>query len=213
MFYRSSADRFGQWTTSVAVVLFWTLVVAVPAVAQEAASETDEAEAAAIQAAREALEGEKAGAAEADPADVESIESIVAAVYDVISGEAGAPRDWDRWMSLFIPEAQLIPSGWGPDGTHRYRVITPKEYSENAPRGFAQAGFFETELHKVTEQFSGIAHVFSTYESRRSPDDAEPFVRGINSFQLMNDGARWWVVSVYWQSATAEHPIPDSYKP
>jgi hypothetical protein len=36
-------------------------------------------------------------------------------------------------------------------------------------------------------------------------------MRGINSFQLFNDGERWWVLSVYWQHETAEHPIPESY--
>ncbi|NBW93678.1 MAG: hypothetical protein EBR20_04815, partial [Bacteroidetes bacterium] len=31
-----------------------------------------------------------------DPADVESVDAIIAAVYDVISGEAGEERNWDR---------------------------------------------------------------------------------------------------------------------
>ena len=212
MFYRRSANKFGRWTTSAAIVLAWTLVVANPALAQEG-NESDEAEAAAIQAARAALEGEEAVPKEADPADVESIEAIMAAVYDVISGEAGAPRDWGRFLSLFIPEAQLIPSGFRSDGEHGYRVMTPKEYSELGPRFFAEAGFYETELHRVAEEYSGIAHVFSTYESRNSPDDAEPFQRGINSFQLMNDGSRWWVVSVYWEGESEGREIPDSYVP
>ncbi len=208
MFYRSRSDRLGQWTASAAIVLFWTLVVASPALAQE----RDEAEAAAIQAAKEALGGVDAGPPEADPADVESIESILTAVYDVISGEAAAPRDWDRFLSLFLPEARLIPSGFGPEGNHGYRVWTAKEYSERAPAFFAENGFYETELHSVVERYSAIAHVFSTYESRNSPD-AEPFQRGINSFQLMNDGSRWWVVSVFWEAESEDRPIPDSYVP
>ncbi|MEE9208491.1 MAG: hypothetical protein V3U67_09020 [Gemmatimonadota bacterium] len=211
MFYRSRTDRLGQWTASAAIMLFWTLVVASPALAQD---KTDAAEAAAIQAAIEALGiPQDAPPPEADPADVESIEAIMAAVYDVISGEAGAPRDWDRFLSLFIPEAQLIPSAFRPDGEHGYRVWTAKEYSELAPRFFADDGFYETELHRVTEEYSGIAHVFSTYESRKSPDDAEPFQRGINSFQLMNDGSRWWVVSIYWEAESEGREIPDSYVP
>ena len=61
----------------------------------------------------------------ADPADVESVDAIVAAVYDVISGPAGQARDWDRWRSLFLPEARLIAVGQAPDGTQSYRVMTP----------------------------------------------------------------------------------------
>ncbi|MCL7961140.1 MAG: hypothetical protein M8861_13185, partial [marine benthic group bacterium] len=46
--------------------------------------------------------------------DVESANAIIAAVYDVISGPAGAERDWDRMRSLFLPGAQLTPSFESP---------------------------------------------------------------------------------------------------
>src|SRR5436190_11120186 len=35
----------------------------------------------------------------ADPKDVSSMDSIMKAIYDVISGEKGKPRDWDRFRS------------------------------------------------------------------------------------------------------------------
>ncbi|HZH06175.1 MAG TPA: hypothetical protein VEY69_05825, partial [Lautropia sp.] len=46
----------------------------------------------------------------ARPADVRSVESIVAALYDVISGDAGVKRDWNRFRSLFYPGARMIPT-------------------------------------------------------------------------------------------------------
>jgi len=55
-----------------------------------------------------------------------------------------------------------------------------------------------------------IAQVFSTYESRHTKD-AEPFQRGINSFQLLFDGHRWWVVTIYWQGERPGLPIPKQY--
>ena len=61
------------------------------------------------------------------------------------------------------------------------------------------------------EQFGHITHVFSTYESFHSPSDKQPFARGINSFQLFNDGKRWWVVTIYWQQETPEIQIPKEY--
>jgi hypothetical protein len=36
-------------------------------------------------------------------------------------------------------------------------------------------------------------------------------MRGINSFQLFNDGKRWWILSVYWQHESAEYAIPQKY--
>jgi hypothetical protein len=61
------------------------------------------------------------------------------------------------------------------------------------------------------EQFGQIAHVWSTYESRRDPSDPEPFMRGINSIQLFDDGKRWWILSIYWQHESSKHSIPAKY--
>jgi hypothetical protein len=150
-------------------------------------------------------------AQDADPADVGSIDAIIAAVYDVISGPAGEARDWDRWHSLFIEEARLIPVGRSADGAARARVMTPADYAEGSGAYLEENGFFEVEIGRVTEEFGQIAHLFSSYESRRTETDPEPFARGINSFQLMNDGTRWWVVSIMWDSERPDNPIPAKY--
>ncbi len=148
---------------------------------------------------------------EADPADVSSIGAIITAVYDVISGDAGEARDWDRWHSLFAEGATLSAVGRAPDGTVRRTIMTPESYVERSGAVLEQNGFVEAEIGRTTEQFGLIAHAFSTYESYRSRSDSEPFQRGINSFQLMNDGGRWWVVSVYWQAEGPDFPIPGRY--
>ena len=149
----------------------------------------------------------------ADPADVESIDAIMKAVYEVISGDAGVARDWDRFRSLFAPGATLNPVGRSPGGTYARRIMTPAEYAENSGAWLEQNGFHEVEIHRVTEQYGVIAHAFSTYESRRLATDPEPFARGINSFQLLDDGERWWVISIYWLGESPDHPIPAKYLP
>jgi hypothetical protein len=150
----------------------------------------------------------------ADPADVESIDAIMAAVYDVISGEAGEARDWDRFMSLFISEARLIASGRNPQGDHGYQVMTPRQFVDGPGGWMVENGFFEDEAYQVTERWADIAHVFSSYNSYRTAADMEAgnhFQRGINSFQLMYDGERWWVVSIFWEGEAPDRPIPDEY--
>ena len=147
----------------------------------------------------------------ANPADVNSIDAIIAAVYDVISGPAGKKRDWDRMRSLFVPGARLIPTGPRQAGGYGARVLTVDEYIERASGFFEKEGFFEREATRRTEEFGQIAHVFSTYESRHAPDDAKPLQRGINSIQLMNDGKRWWVVTIFWQGEDEKHPLPEKY--
>ncbi len=148
-------------------------------------------------------------AAAANPADVASVDSIIAAVYDVISGPAGKKRDWDRMRSLFVPGARLIPTGpRQTGGGFASRVLTVDEYIERASGFFEKEGFYEREASRKTEEFGQIVHAFSTYESRHAPDE-KPFQRGINSIQLMNDGNRWWVVTIFWQGEDEKHPLPE----
>ena len=142
--------------------------------------------------------------------DVTSIDSIIEALYASISGPAGQERDWDRFKNLFIPEAKLIPTGQRQDGSVGYTAWGVEEYIERVRPQFLQTGFFEDEISRETEQFGNIAHVFSTYKSMRE-EGGDVFARGINSFQLLWDVERWWVVSVYWSAENANHPIPSEY--
>lgn len=151
-------------------------------------------------------------AVQAKPEDVSSIEAILAATYDVISGPAGKKRDWDRFRSLFYPGARLIPTGKRPNESEvKARVLSPDDYVERSAPRLETEGFFERGVSNKTVHYGNIAHVFSTYESRRKADDATPFVRGINSFQLVNDGKRWWVMTILWQAETPDNPIPAEY--
>jgi len=148
----------------------------------------------------------------ADPNDVATMDSIVAALYDVISGPAGQKRNWDRFRSLFVPGARLIPTGRNPQtGEVASRVRTPEEYISRSAPLLEQNGFFEREISRRTEKFGNIAHLFSTYESRHKAEDEKPFARGINSIQLMNDGKRWWVVTIFWQGEDEKAPLPAEY--
>lgn len=151
-------------------------------------------------------------AIETDPNDVSSVDSIIEAVYDVISGPAGAERDWDRMRSLFLPDARLIPSWRTEEGEVGYRYMTVEEWIENAAAHFAENPFFEVEISRVEERYGHIAHAFSTYESRTEAAGA-PFTRGINSFQLLSDGDRWWIVNIFWQGESDAEPIPEQYLP
>jgi hypothetical protein len=149
----------------------------------------------------------------AKPADVASPDAILAAVYEVISGPAGQARDWDRFRSLYLAGARLIPTGPKKEGSGFFaRTMTPDEYVARAIPFFEKEGFYEKEAARRMERYGNIVQVFSTYESRHDPKEA-PFARGINSFQLFFDGTRWWVVTVFWQAETPENPIPKEFLP
>ena len=147
------------------------------------------------------------------PADVNSMDGILADLYDVISGPAGQKRDWDRMRSLFVSGARLIPTTRQADGSFATRVLDVDGYITSAGASLEKNGFFEKQVSKHVEIFGHVTHVFSTYESRRKSDDAKPFARGINSIQLMNDGKRWWIVTVFWEAERPDNPIPSQYLP
>jgi hypothetical protein len=147
------------------------------------------------------------------PEDVSSPGAIVNAVYDVISGPAGQRRDWDRFRSLFADGARLIPTGPRPSGDFGPRVLDPEGYIRRSEPIFETTSFFEKEVARRVESFGHIVHMFSTYEARHDPKDAAPFVRGINSFQLVFDGARWWVVTIFWEAESEAAKIPKEYLP
>ena len=147
----------------------------------------------------------------ANPSDFSSIDAIIKAAYDVISGPAGKKRDWDRERSLFFSGARLIPTALEA-GAHDVdptpQMLTVEDYIARVEPFFEKDPFYEIEVARRIEQFGRIAHVWSRYESRHDPADAQPFMRGINSIQLFHDGNRWWIVTIYWQHESPEFPLP-----
>jgi hypothetical protein len=156
----------------------------------------------------------------ADPADVDSLDGIVTALYDSVSFEHGTRPDWERFVSLFDPTAVMVRID------PRLTAIPMRERSEPALRvssiedfvarttaaidnGVLEA-FTERELTRRTEVFADLAQVFSTYE--RSVGDGE-LHRGINSMQLVKDGARWWIVSLSWTDESDTGQLPSRYLP
>lgn len=144
---------------------------------------------------------------------VATLDSTLETLYGVISGEKGEARDWELFKYLFHPDAKLIPSGKQKDGKVIARYLTPEDYIASSGKWLVENGFFEKEIHREVHTFGNITQVFSTYESFKSETDTEPFMRGINSIQLLNDGDRWWVVNIYWTQETSQNPIPEVFLP
>ena len=141
--------------------------------------------------------------------DVTSIDATITALYDVISGDPGATRDWDRFRNLFRPEARLIPTRKSPQEELTLQALTPEDYVKLFSSRIS-TGFFEKELHRATEQYGTIAHVFSTYETKEKKDGPVTN-RGINSIQLFFDGKRYYIVNIFWCAEGLGFPLPEKY--
>lgn len=147
---------------------------------------------------------------EARTADVATIEGLTSAYFESISGAAGEARDWDRLRSLCHPDARFVASRPMGGGAGVF-ALTVEDFVTHNRRYFEKGGFFEREVSRREERFGNIAHVWSTYESRRNAEDPQPYVRGIYSFQLHRDADRWWIISVFWDYERPENPIPQRY--
>lgn len=150
------------------------------------------------------------------PEDVASPEAIVLAAYDAIAHAPGEPFDWPRFRSLHLPDARLIPNTEQREGSFDVLsldefiawidAVTPAPGSEN------DHGFVEEQIAAEVERYGDIAHVFSTYQKHVWGSD-QILGRGINSFQLVHDGQRWWIAGIVWDEEDGAGPIPADYLP
>ena len=148
----------------------------------------------------------------AAPGDVESIDAICKALYASISGPAGQARDWNRVRSLFHRHHKMLPVVRGRSGMQAV-ALTVDDYVQRSGPMLERDGFFEQEIARQVLQFGDLAHVWSTYAGRRALADAEPFLRGINSIQLVREGGRWWVLQIAWEQEADAGPIPAGFLP
>jgi hypothetical protein len=149
--------------------------------------------------------------AAANPKDVASADAIIEALYDANTVMVDRKRGVDRFRSLFVPGARLMPTSRPtPDSKAVINMQSVEEYVSVASRGQPRHGFSEREIARTSETFGNIMQIFSTYEARRDSTDANP-TRGINSIQLFNDGSRWWVVSVLWDNERPWKRIPPAF--
>jgi predicted metalloprotease with PDZ domain len=147
----------------------------------------------------------------AKPEDVKSIDAIVTALYEVISGPAGE-RDWNRFASLFKPNAHMAAITPNKSGERVYVSMTPGEYKEKNEPYFSKNGFWEEELGRQETRFGEVVSVMSAYQYRLEPN-GEPAQRGVNSLQLVYDQGRWWIANIIWNTETKENKIPQSLLP
>lgn len=140
-----------------------------------------------------------ASPAAADPKDVETADALIASLYDVISGPAGKPRNWERMYSLFFPGALLIRTAPGKSGKLEALSMSPKDYVDRAGKYFETHPFFERETARKTHSQGDLQQLFSSYESSEDAAFTKPFAHGVNSIEMFHDGTRWWIMLVMWE--------------
>jgi len=119
------------------------------------------------------------------------IKATVLAAYNVISGPAGR-RDWNRFKDLFAPGGQVIHMM--ADGS--FKTMTPDDFTTIAKPMLDQSGLFVHPTSTRVQHEGNLATVLSAFESRRASNDAQPFEKGVDAFQLLRSNGQWKIVSI-----------------
>lgn len=139
------------------------------------------------------------------------VDAVVSELYESISFNENKEPNYEKFQSLFIDGARLISVRDTTSAT-----LTPADYESimNKRRSSgAMIAFEEKELHRETDKYGNILHVFSTYQIRTKTPEGEESARGINSIQLMKKDGQWKVTSLIWYEEDQAHPIPSQYLP
>jgi hypothetical protein len=149
----------------------------------------------------------------ARPGDVGTIEEIVKASYETISGGVGVARQWGRDRTLYDPSMRFVSLAKDAKTGKVVRSSgTEQDYADHTDAYFVKVGFTEHELAHAIHRFGNVATVLSSYEGKETTTD-KPADRGVNIFQLYNDGKRWWILYLAWDEERPDNPIPAELLP
>ncbi len=143
----------------------------------------------------------------ANPDDVKSPEAIIAAFSSSISGDAGQARNLDRLRTLFVPgSGRMVVTRVPKSGPTDVTVMSLDEYIARSSSGTPQ-GFYEVPIAYDVQSFGRMTHVYESYGLHHTRDD-QPYVRGVNSWELLSDGSRYYVLQVFWDTERPDNPLP-----
>jgi hypothetical protein len=146
-------------------------------------------------------------AKEPQEVDTRTLDGVVSAFYTAVSGPAGRDRDWATIRTLFMPEARIISAHPDKAGRPALRSLTVPEYEAQSGPAMKRLGFFDQEMRRSTRRFGNVAQVLSSYRIRNAADGPVT-VKGVNAWQLYNDGKRWWIASICFDTDRPGNPLP-----
>mgnify|MGYP003603431986 CR=1 FL=1 len=141
--------------------------------------------------------------------DVKTIDALIKASYEVVSGEKGEKRQWERDNYLHHENA-IYSFTEKKNGTTKQVVMAVKDFHKETDNMTMETAFYESEVNREVRIFGNIAHVWSTYETQLEKNG--PVVsRGINSIQLIFENNRWSIISWTFSGENETNKIPATF--
>jgi hypothetical protein len=126
-----------------------------------------------------------------------SVEAILHEFYEALQFGAGEEPDYQRILHCFHAEAIVTPPMGDTGGV--LRVLSCEQFVVHLKRLLTdvQSGR-EYQVSTRNEVFGNVASAFSRYEFAVGDKVVSS---GVNSFQLMHDHRRWWIMGLAWDRA------------
>lgn len=136
------------------------------------------------------------GAPVSDAQVTRAIRRTLDSLYEAFSFNAGGTPDWAAMRVLFLPGAAFVDPvkpGTPPHAIGADEFLKNfRRWVETTPKG--KAGFREKIVAARIDHFGRVAHAYVTFEGYASGKAAVE-ERGLDSIQLVLDGAQWKVAS------------------
>ena len=138
----------------------------------------------------------------------QSIESVVNTSLACISGDQGVPRNFELFKTLYHKDAKLCFIQKGDSGKEM-GALTIDKFTEVSAQSYEAYGFYEAAIKNTIDSFGSIANVFQSYEASVPLKDYK--IRGINSYQLVFEKGRWWIINEIYDEEKGDLLIPEKY--
>jgi hypothetical protein len=129
--------------------------------------------------------------------DVGTLDGIIKAYYDVVTVKKGEKVSYERDSLLHIQGVRIGSAGIDAKGSPVLHYTTLKEYHRESDAYMEKNGFYERETSRQVRNIRNIYHVWSSYESRYTPD-GKVIAQGVNSIELYYDGKRFWILGWFY---------------
>ena len=139
---------------------------------------------------------------------VESIDGIVNELLNQITIEKGEKMDTAAVRNLFHPSAQLGVLMNNTDSSF-LETVSLDDFLTLLKDPYYEQGYLEKEIHKIVDEYNGIAQVFQSFYGKDSEGVEE---RGMNSYQLAYYKGRWWIVSLLWTLESNGKELPATFR-
>ena len=152
------------------------------------------------------------GASAADARTTRAIRRTLDTLYATFSFDAGGAPNWTTMRALFLPGAAFVdpikPSA-RPHAIDAERFIANfRQWVEETPKG--KGGFKERIVAARIDHFGHVAHAYVTFEGFL-PGVATAEERGLDSIQLVLDGATWKIASLTTQYEQPNLAMPTRF--